>query len=115
MPETKADKYLFDVTPQELVQLIRDADAVVTTSFHATALSIVFKKKFYSLIDYKPERAIALCKLFGLENRLIKKDCVEFPKLDDICYDNSDTIIEQKRNEAVTYLTNLENYINEKR
>ncbi len=111
----KADKYFFDVTPQEFVQLIRDADAVVTTSFHATALSIIFKKKFYSLIDYKPERAIALCKMFGLENRLIKKDCVEFPELDDICYDKSNEVIAKKSDEAVMYLKNLENYANEKR
>ncbi|MBQ8228027.1 MAG: polysaccharide pyruvyl transferase family protein [Clostridia bacterium] len=111
----KADKYLFDVTPQEFVQLIRDAGAVVTTSFHATALSIIFHKNFYSLIDYKPERAIALCKMFGLENRLVKKDVDDFTELNDICYDSVDSVIAQKRDEALTYLKKLENYINEKR
>ena len=111
----KADKYLFDVTPQEFVQLIRDASAVVTTSFHATAFSIIFKKKFYSLIDYKPERAIALCKIFGVENRLVQKNAVDFPDLEDICYDSADAVIAQKRIEAWTYLEKLGSYVNEKR
>lgn len=110
----KADKYLFDVTPREFVQLIRDADVVVTTSFHATALSIVFQKRFYSLIDYKPERAMGLCELFGLKNRLVKKDDTEFTELDDISYVDADKIISRKRDEALTYLKKLENYVNDK-
>lgn len=110
----KADKYLFDVTPQEFVQLIRDAGVVVTTSFHATAFSIIYKKKFYSLIDYKPERAAALCEMFGVENRLIKKDVSEFTPINDIVYDTADNIMTRKRQEAITYLKNLENYVNEK-
>lgn len=111
----KADKYLFDVTPQEFVQLIRDAGVVVTTSFHATAFSIIFNKKFYSLIDYKPERAIALCDMFGLMNRLVRKDDTQFAKLEDVYYSKFDAVMEEKRNEALIYLKQLENYVNEKR
>lgn len=111
----KADKYLFDVTPQEFVQLIRDAEVVVTTSFHATAFSIIFNKKFYSLIDYKPERAVALCEMFGLEKRLVRKDDTRFAKLDDIDYTSVDFIIAEKRESSLTYLKQLENYVNEKR
>lgn len=111
----KADKYLFDVTPQEFVQLIRDADVVVTTSFHATAFSIIFNKKFYSLIDYKPERAIALCAMLGLKNRLVRKEDKQFAQLDDIDYTSVDSVIAEKRESGLSYLKQLENYVNEKR
>lgn len=111
----KADKYLFDVTPQEFVQLIRDAGVVVTTSFHATAFSVIFNKKFYSLIDYKPERAIELCKMFGVDNRLVRKDDRQFAELDDINYSTFDTVISEKRNDSLMYLKKLRNYVNEKR
>lgn len=111
----KADKYLFDVTPQEFVQLIRDADAVVTTSFHATAFSVIFNKKFYSLIDYKPERAIALCTMFGLENRLVRKNDTQFAGLEDINYSTFETVINEKRNDSFSYLKKLGNFVNEKR
>lgn len=110
----KADEYLFDVTPQEFVQLIRDAEVVVTTSFHATAFSIIFNKKFYSLVDYKPERAVALCEMFGLENRLVRKDDTQFAQLNDINYSSVDSVIAEKREAGLTYLKQLENYINEK-
>ncbi len=111
----KADKYLFDVTPQEFVQLIRDAGAVVTTSFHATAFSIIFNKKFYSLIDYKPERAIALCSMFGLENRLVRKNDTKYADFEDVNYNNFETVVNEKKKESFGYLNNLGNYVNEKR
>lgn len=110
----KADKYLFDVTPQEFVQLIRDAGVVVTTSFHATAFSIIFNKKFYSLIDYKPERAIALCQMFGVENRLVRNNDTNYADLEDIKYTTFDNVINEERNYSFTYLKNLRNYVNEK-
>lgn len=111
----KADKYLFDVTPQEFVQLIRDAEVVVTTSFHATAFSIIFNKRFYSLIDYKPERAVALCEMLGLENRLVRKDDKQFAHLDDIDYSSVDSVIAEQREAGLTYLKQLENYVDEKK
>lgn len=103
----KADEYLFDVTPGDFVQLIKNASAVVTTSFHATAFAVLFQKKFYSLIDYKPERMISLCSMLGLSNRLVKSNDTEFAPLDDIDYTNADSIIQGKRDEAYSYLAQV--------
>lgn len=111
----KADKYLYDVNPQEFVQLIRDAEAVVTTSFHATAFSIIFRKKFYSLIDYKPERAISMCRMLGVENRLVRSGDKQFVSLEDIDYSIADEVLSQKKKDSLIYLKQLEKYANEKR
>lgn len=110
----KADKYLFDVTPQDFVQLIKNAEVVVTTSFHATAFSVLFQKKFYSLIDYKPERMISLCSMLGLSNRLVRSKDTEFATLDDIDYTNADSIIQGKRDEAFRYLIQVGGRVEEK-
>ncbi|MCY4780802.1 polysaccharide pyruvyl transferase family protein [Sphingobacterium sp. UT-1RO-CII-1] len=51
----------------------RDADFVITDSFHGTVFSIIFNKPFISIIN--KERGVSrfesLLKLFGLESRLI--------------------------------------------
>lgn len=39
------------VGPYDFLALIRDAKAVITTSFHGTAFSIIFEKEFYSIVN----------------------------------------------------------------
>lgn len=43
----KALNYLSNVSPQEFLGLIKNAEYVVTNSFHGTAFSIIFEKNFY--------------------------------------------------------------------
>ncbi len=40
------DQRLYDVSPAQFLALIRDADFVMTDSFHATVLSLVYRKQF---------------------------------------------------------------------
>ena len=40
-----------NVGPYDFLALFRDATAVITTSFHGTAFSILFEKEFYSVIN----------------------------------------------------------------
>lgn len=40
-------KLLSEVNPADFLNLIRNAEAVITDSFHATVFSIIFKKKFW--------------------------------------------------------------------
>ncbi len=59
--------------PQEFVSLFRDADAVVTTSFHAVALSLLFHREFYYVETRTPadDRIRNLLSLVGLEDRIV--------------------------------------------
>lgn len=67
----KADFYCFDAGPAELISLILNSEVVVTTSFHGTALSILFERPFYTLIkEYKSQRMTDLLKMMNLSNRI---------------------------------------------
>lgn len=49
--KVKHDCILKTVGPQDFLALVRGAKAVITTSFHGTAFSILFEKEFYSIIN----------------------------------------------------------------
>lgn len=61
-----------NVPPQEFLGYIRNALCVVTNSFHATSLSIIFEKDFYTLKrKNNNDRAMTLLKEIGLTNRMV--------------------------------------------
>ena len=58
------------------ISIIKFASFVVTTSFHATVFSIIFKKPFYAirLNDGRDNRYVDLCAALGLSNQCIEAD-----------------------------------------
>lgn len=74
-----SDKYLRNMGPQEFITYIKNAEYIVSNSFHATAFSIIFQKKFY-VIDRKEEinaRMRDLLTLLSIEDRLLNEDYFE--------------------------------------
>lgn len=68
-----ADIQLSNISPFEFVTLIRDAKYVVTNSFHMTAFSTIFEKKFLIVEHQKRNsRMNNLIKIFSMNNRFIK-------------------------------------------
>lgn len=69
------------VGPEDFLSLLKHADYVVTNSFHGTAFSIIYEKKFYSIgctdesgmIQYD-ERICDGLSLLGLTDRFITKE-----------------------------------------
>lgn len=68
--------YLQTVSPTEFLGYIMHADYVLTTSFHGTALSIVFERQFLTLsIDKQvDDRAANLLENLCLSERLVTQD-----------------------------------------
>lgn len=64
--------------PNAFLKYIKNADFVVTTSFHGTAFSVVFSKQFAyintSTHNPSDDRTSSLIKKLGLEDRLITAD-----------------------------------------
>ncbi|HBL40627.1 MAG TPA: hypothetical protein DDY98_03280 [Ruminococcaceae bacterium] len=60
-------------SPQEFLYLIKNAEKVVTTSFHGTAFSAVFEKDFYAetISPKTASRITDLLDLLGLSHRLL--------------------------------------------
>lgn len=61
------------VGPRQFLGLIRDAECVITNSFHGCAFSIIFEKDFF-VIPFRntSSRMVNLLELLGLEDRLLK-------------------------------------------
>lgn len=74
------DNQLFDVGPDDFVNLIRNAEYILTDSFHGSVFSILNHKQFLvfdrfsSGTQSRNSRIDSLCSLLCLENRRYKKD-----------------------------------------
>lgn len=102
-----------ELTPQPPVenwlQSFLDADFVINDSFHACVFSILFHKQFivYGNKDRGMERFTSLLGMFGLQDRLVTNS-TEYKPLPDIDYTKVDRILNEKRQEAMVFLsTNL--------
>lgn len=77
---------------------------MVTSSFHGTAFSIIFQKKFFSVPDTRtPERSVDLLNEFGLSNR-IPDDNTDL--LADINYKKVEQIMKIKVKDSLEFLKN---------
>lgn len=73
-----------ELSVPEWLATIRDAEFVITDSFHGTAFSIIYNKEFYSIINKSrgTSRFDSILAEFGLKDRLLDSDCLEIPKKD---------------------------------
>lgn len=72
------NKKMYDAGPRQFLSLLKNAAYVCTNSFHATAFSIIFHKKFWvftgtSKAEESP-RIYSVVSKFGLQNRVVFKD-----------------------------------------
>ncbi len=84
---------VFDAGPREYLGLIRDAEAVVTDSFHGSVFSILFEREFYSFQRYEDRvqsstlsRIADLLGRFGLKERLVTRETARDFVLEQIDY-----------------------------
>lgn len=87
---------------------IRNAEMIVTDSFHGTVFSILFHKQFITF--YNPvrgnSRMISLLKSLGLEKRLVAPDDIEQICANEIDWDYVDRQLKQLRHDSLTFLFN---------
>lgn len=99
----------YTTDPIEFLQLIKNADYVIATSFHATVFSILFHKKFWIIPPQKTSsRMISLLEMLGLKNRIIES-FDEFTKRnydEDIDYNKIEEELKAKREKSKNWLNN---------
>lgn len=90
----------------------RDADFVVTDSFHGTVFAIIFNKPFICIGNRERglSRFTSLLKIFGLENRLIfSPEDFSDELLEDIDYGKVNSVKKQWQEKSIAFLKdNLE-------
>lgn len=94
--------------PQEFLGLVRDADFVLTSSFHGSVFSILFEKEFLCVLNNnnRNSRLETLAEQMGLTNRLVRnvnsfehKEACPMPD-----YAAVRMRLEQKRAESLNFL-----------
>lgn len=95
--------------PQQFLGLVRDADFVVTTSFHGTVFSILYEKQFFCVLnnnDRNSRMETLLCGL-GLDSRMIRNihNC-KISKVSIINYQDVNARLAELRDESMQFLNN---------
>lgn len=103
-----ADKTIHYASPMDFLTLMRDADYVITNSFHGTAFSIELNKEFWV---YSPSlfstRITSLLKLTGLEKRLATNTISKDQLTDRINYINVNRLLIKERGKVIETFAKL--------
>ena len=101
-------KKKYDVGPIEFLNLIKNAQIVLSSSFHGTIFSILLNKPFFAINGSKDFRINTLLKKMNLETRTIEIDNVDekCKNVWDISFDNSINLLNEERRKSEQYLRN---------
>ena len=97
-------------TPEEFLSYLNNAEYVITNSFHGTAFSIIFNKKFCVIKNSHPQhdngRLINILESLGISDCVVKDDATElsFPRID---YSSVNDKLDNLRKDSVNYLKEL--------
>lgn len=100
------DKDFWVSSPIDFVQLIRDAEFVVSNSFHATAFSLIFHQDFcvVNRSEAINERMLSLLEQYGLQDKLVTDNLERLST--PIDYSKVQSKIEQDIEDSKQYLRN---------
>lgn len=104
----KGIKYIEPVSADKFVSLIKNAEYVVTNSFHGSVFSILYHKKLIMELDTATKRntrSEELLKLLGIENAEINTKGFDPEAKTD--WNKVDYIIEQQRQLSHSYLSGI--------
>lgn len=97
-------KVLNNVGPRDFIGLFKNASYIITSSFHGTVFSIIFRKSFYTVVhDAHGSRMRDLLDKIGLGDRIVEK----LPEnICDIDYCYPVEILNQEKKRSLEFLTN---------
>lgn len=106
-------KDMVGASPEDFVSLIKNAEVVLTNSFHGTAFSVIFQRDFYSFKNssISKEKQLSsriqdLLSDIGLETRIIDSN-KNLASLEKINYDTCNQIIKSKIKDSKNFLLNV--------
>lgn len=97
-------KHFSTQDPSSFISLIKNADFVITSSFHGLAFSIIYKKQFLASYYNNSNRAETILDALGIHNRIIKKYSIipaENPIID---YTEVDFRLKELKKKSLDYL-----------
>ena len=98
-------KSCYNCGPSEFISLLQAAEYVVTTSFHALAMSIIFNKNFFAILSTYPERLVTLVETLELQNRIVKNiESIQELIDTDIDWKKTNKILKRMRENSLEWL-----------
>lgn len=100
--------YKIDASPEDFLALIRDAEIVLTTSFHGTAFAVNYAKPVFTVVQDRnasDSRQVSLMQNLGLDRQVLSvKD--EYPTVSDANYnvEKEQAVLNQLRLNSKLYL-----------
>lgn len=94
---------------ENFIQLINDADVIVSNSFHGVAFSLIFHKEFYAIgMGDRSNRVISLLECAGLVDRYLQEnvDVAHLKLLKDIDYQEVDDRLNNCLESSKSFLNN---------
>lgn len=98
-------------TPQEWLGMYKEAQGILTNTFHGTVFAIIFRKKFVVYLQggntsKQNERILALLKTYGLEDRIFKDEkSFEGQMCKEINWKKVNEILKIQKESAFDYLS----------
>ncbi|MEG0408460.1 MAG: polysaccharide pyruvyl transferase family protein [Bacilli bacterium] len=91
------DLFLKDLGPNEILSYIKNAEIILSSSFHATAFSLLFEKQFFTILpdEHTNERILDILSIRNLRHRIITNESsieselskeIDYEKIDDYSY-----------------------------
>ena len=96
----------YDTGPLDFLSLVDNAKMVITSSFHGTAFSLIYRKKFYVLNGKTDNRISDILDKTGLLDRSIEcVEDIERVNLDEVDFTQTEIFINQQKQLSSDYLT----------
>lgn len=93
---------------EEFLSLVRDAELIVTDSFHGTAFATNYKKPFYALKNYGDEgkftRIVDYLSEIGLEDRIVTNENIQSLKPETVDYSFASRRLDELKKMSLKYL-----------
>lgn len=96
-----------NVTPEELLGYIKNADLVVTDTFHGSVLSIICNTQFFVKMRNNTNKVAFLLEEYNLTDRIINNfDEIEKTSCNPIDFSKVNKIVENRREDSIKFLEN---------
>lgn len=98
-------KKLYWTGPKDFVSLIDNASLVLTSSFHGTAFSLIFNKKFYAFNGMKDKRISNVLVKSNMQSRSINSfEDIQDVNLDELDFSSANEFILEEKQKSIDYL-----------
>lgn len=98
-------------SPNDFLGWIKDAEYIVTDSFHCTAFSVIFEKKFWSRIDpskkVRETRVGNLLFQLGLEGRIAPDNIDDWKCTGDLSYCGAREAVKKRTVDSIAFISSI--------